>query len=62
MPNNSDYTYGDDMGQMEQDMMSGDIIPDGGPLESKDFIVQDLEYLNVPRIHETSAGVRGFCM
>lgn len=45
MPNNSDYTYGDDMGQMEQDMMSGDIIPDGGPLESKDFIVQDLEYL-----------------
>lgn len=45
MPNDPDYTYGNDMEQMEPNMFSGDVSPGVGPLESKDFVVQDLEYL-----------------
>ncbi|WP_313070862.1 hypothetical protein [Lacrimispora sp.] len=45
MPNDSDYTYGNDMDQMEPYMFSDDKNLVENPIENKDFIVQDLEYL-----------------
>ncbi len=45
MPNDSDYTYGNDMDQMDSYMLSDDKSLTEGPVGNTDFIVQDLDYL-----------------
>ena len=45
MPINPDYTYGNNFQELEPYMLYGDRSVAGRPMERKDLIVQDLEYL-----------------
>ncbi len=45
VPNYSDYTYGNSYQGMEPYMLYGDRSTQANPNEMKDFVVQDLEYL-----------------
>lgn len=45
MPNNPGYTYGDSFQELEPYMLYGDRSIAGNPMEKKDTVVQDLEYL-----------------